>query len=162
MVTVSAEYCAFLEKAESTDRDRFTGVLTKLLPLIYLKASMLPEVDPDDDIELSEWVTEGHYDALRQSVSAIMGEEDDYLEVFVEDMKYSDTPVRKEISEDLADIYQALKNFVESYKSADNAIMGQAAAMCRDGFCSYWGQTLTNTLRALHAVRYRQTDWIGE
>ena len=35
-----------------------------------------------------------------------MGDKDDYLDVFVQDMVYSDQPIKKSISEDLADIYQ--------------------------------------------------------
>ena len=34
-----------------------------------------------------------------------MGDKDDYLDVFVQDMVYSDQPIKKSISEDLADIY---------------------------------------------------------
>ena len=83
-----------------------------------------------------------------------LGGNDDYLEVFVEDMKYSDTPVRKCISEDLADIYQALRNYVQSYRSGLDEVMTEALAVCTDGFRTYWGQTLANTLRAIHNVRY--------
>ena len=88
------------------------------------------------------------------SLQQKFGENDDYLEVFVEDMKYSDTPVRRCISEDLADIYQALKNFVHSYRSGLDEVMEEAVAVCSEGFRTYWGQTLTNTLRAVHNVRY--------
>jgi hypothetical protein len=69
-------------------------------------------------------------------------------------MNYSATPVRKCISEDLADIYQALKNFVQSYRSGLDEVMTEAVAVCAEGFRTYWGQTLTNTLRAIHNVRY--------
>ena len=41
-----------------------------------------------------------------------MGDKDDYLDVFVQDMVYSDQPIKKSISEDLADIYQDLKDFI--------------------------------------------------
>jgi len=89
-------------------------------------------------------------------LSALLADADDYLEVFVEEMKYSDTPVRKCISEDLSDIYQALKNFICSYRSGLDDIMREALAVCIEGFRTYWGQTLTNTLRAIHSVKYSQ------
>ena len=162
-VTVAAQYCQFLENVEGMQREEFIDTILKILPLLYVKALLLPEMEMiDEDDTLETCVTEETYSVMNAQLADIMGDRDDYLDVFVEDMKYSDTPVRREISEDLADIYQALKNFVESYKSADNASMGQAAAICRDGFCSYWGQTLANTLRALHAVRYSQADWFEE
>lgn len=152
-VTVAAEYCAFLEQAYDKQPSRVTDVLCKLLPLVYLKASMLSETEPEG-LYLEEVVTEPDYDAIRQMLSEKFGENDDYLEVFVEDMKYSDTPVRRCISEDMADIYQALKNFVHSYRSGLEEVMTEAVAVCAEGFRTYWGQTLTNTLRAVHNVRY--------
>ena len=152
-VTVAAEYCAFLEQVYDKEPSRVVDVLCKLLPLVYLKATMLSEAEPEG-LYLEEVVTEPDYDAIRQMLTEKFGENDDYLEVFVEDMKYSDTPVRRCISEDMADIYQALKNFVHSYRSGLDEVMDEAVAVCAEGFRTYWGQTLTNTLRAVHNVRY--------
>ena len=152
-VTVAAEYCAFLEQVYDKEPSRVVDVLSKLLPLVYLKASMISASEPEG-LYMEEAVTEPDYDAIRMSLQEKFGENDDYLEVFVEDMKYSDTPVRKCISEDLADIYQALKNFVNSYRSGLDEVMEEAVAVCTEGFRTYWGQTLTNTLRAIHNVRY--------
>lgn len=152
-VTVAAEYCAFLEQVYDKEPSRVADVLSKLLPLLYLKASMLDVPDPQG-LYIEEVVTEPEYEAIRMSLREKFGENDDYLEVFVEDMKYSDTPVRKCISEDLADIYQAVGNCVHSYRSGLEEIMTEAVAICSDGFRTYWGQTLANTLRAVHNVRY--------
>lgn len=152
-VTVAAEYCAFLEQIFDKEPRRVLDVLCKLLPLVYLKATMLPEAEPEG-LYLEESVTEADYEEIRTQMAQKLGEYDDYLEVFEEDMKYSDTPVRKCISEDLADIYQALRNFVQSYRSGLDEVMTEAVAVCAEGFRTYWGQTLANTLRAVHNVRY--------
>jgi len=153
LVTVAAEYCSFLEQAYDKEPARVLDVLSKLLPLIYLKASMVTCPEPEG-LYLEETVTEADYMEIRGLLAQKLGENDDYLEVFVEDMKYSDTPVRKCISEDLADIYQALRNFVQSYRSGLDEVMAEAVAVCVEGFRTYWGQTLVNTLRAIHYVRY--------
>ena len=52
------------------------------------------------------YVTEEIYEVLRINLASILAEKDDYLEVFLPDMAYSDEPIKKNISEDLADIYQ--------------------------------------------------------
>ena len=161
-VTVAAEYCAFIEQSGEKTQEEMIDVLPKLLSLLYLKVSMVPDTDMSQDVNLEEYVSENDYEAVRQSILTKLGGNDDYLEVFTEEMKYSDTPVRKCISEDLADLYQALKNFVESYKSGLNDIMTEAIAVCQDGFRSYWGQTLTNTLRAIHAIKYNQEDGLTD
>ena len=153
-LTVAAEYCAFLEQLYDKEPERVLDVLCKLLPLVYLKATMLPAVE-SEGLYMEESVTEADYDEIRAELAQKLGEYDDYLEVFVEDMKFSDTPVRKCISEDLADIYQALRNFVQSYRSGLDEVMTEAVAVCAEGFRTYWGQTLANTLRAVHNVRYQ-------
>ena len=151
-VTVAAEYCVFIGNSCEKERGEFVEVLSKLLPLLYLKASMLPDAE-QEGLYLEESVTEPEYDSVRSAVRALLADADDYLEVFVEDMKYSDTPVLKSISEDLADIYQALKNFIVSYRSGLEDVMNEALAVCAEGFRTYWGQTLANTLRAVHNIR---------
>lgn len=153
-VTVAAEYCTFLEQIELKERTQIVDVLPKLLPLLYLKAQMMPNVEPQLDIELEDWVTETQYNHLRAAIAAKLGADDDYLEVFVEEMRYSDTPLLQTISENLADIYQAVANFIHSYKSGLNSVMHQAVAQCKEQFQSYWGQLTVNSMRALHTVKY--------
>ena len=106
---------------------------------------------------LEEFVTEDSYEVLRITISELLAEKDSYLDVFVADMKYSDTPITKSISEDLADIYQDIKNFVSLFKLGINETMHDAIVECNEHFKQYWGQTLVNTLRALHDIRYKTT-----
>ena len=87
-----------------------------------------------------------------------MDGKDDYLDFCNEGVKFSDEPAVKTISEDLADIYQALKNFVETYRIGLEENMYEAVAEVRNAFVLYWGQTLTNAMRALHRVRYSPED----
>ena len=42
-VTVAAEFCGFLERTGEMKRRSFVDKALKLLPLLYLKASLLPE-----------------------------------------------------------------------------------------------------------------------
>lgn len=153
-VTVSAEFCAFLEQAESKSRRRFVDTALKLLPLLYLKASMLPPCEAEGMAEPEIIVTESDYDAIRSMVAGVLADRDDYLDVFLADMRYSDTPIRRNISEDLADIYQDIKNFVDVYRLGFDETMHDALAICEEHFASYWGQVLVNTMRALHEVKY--------
>ncbi|HJC96325.1 MAG TPA: DUF5063 domain-containing protein, partial [Candidatus Phocaeicola gallinarum] len=88
-VTVAAEMCGFLERASRLKRREFVDTSLKLLPLLYLKASLLPECEQIDEFPPETFVTEADYEQLRVSVSALMGDRDDYLEVFLDDMMYS-------------------------------------------------------------------------
>lgn len=157
-VTVAAEFCAYLERAESLRRKDFVDTILKILPLLYIKASMLPECEMMSDTEPETFVTEDDYEVLRYSLASLMADKDDYLEVFMQDMQYSDTPITRLISEDLADIYQDIKNFVSVFQLGFDETMHDSLALCRDNFALYWGQTLVNTMRALHSVKFNPSD----
>lgn len=154
-VTVAAEFCGFLERTGEMKRRPFIDKTLKLLSLLYLKASMLPGYAVRmDEFDPETFVTEGDYEQVRAGVAALLGEHDDYLDVFVEDMAYSDTPIHQTISENLADIYQPLKDFVCVYQLGFDQTMNDALVICREGFGEFWGQRLANALRALHDVKY--------
>jgi len=126
-----------------------------ILPLLYVKALLLPEMEViDDGEELETCVTEETYTLMNAQLADIMGDRDDYLDVFVEDMKYSDQPVTRYISEGLADIYQDIKDFIFVFRQGVNLNMHNALATCQENFRHYWGQKLVNTMRALHEVKF--------
>ena len=57
-VTVAAEFCAYIERANEHTRKEFIETLLKLLPLLYLKALMLPEEGRLNEDDLEDFVTE--------------------------------------------------------------------------------------------------------
>ena len=157
-VTVAAEFCEFVEQAEGSKRTNFVDTTLKLLPLLYLKASMLPPCETIGDEAPETFVTEETYEIVRMNLAGILADRDDYLDVFVSDMKYSDQPITRYISEDLADIYQDIKDFIFVFQLGLNETMNDSLAICQENFRLYWGQKLVNTLRALHEVKYSNTQ----
>lgn len=153
-VTVAVEYCIFLERFEGVTTEEFTDRLTKLLPLLYLKAQLVPEVQDLDLGDVEDAVTEEDYNFVLNRVTAVMGQYNDFLEVFVEDMQYSAEPIIAYVAENLADIYQDIRNFVAIYERGVDEHMNEALYVCMDHFKHLWGQTLVNVLRALHSVKY--------
>ena len=157
-VTVAAEYCGFIERSRGTDKQSFVDTALKILPLLYLKASLIPECECMGEDDLERFVTEDDYEYVRCSVADILGAQDDYLEVFLPDMAYSDTPIKKTISEDLADIYQDLKDFIGVFQLGLNVTMNDSLCVCKEHFAEFWGQRLVNTMRALHDVKYHASN----
>ena len=157
-VTVAAEYCSFIERSRGADKKSFVDTALKILPLLYLKASLIPECELIGEGDLEVFVTEDDYEYVRLAVAHVMGAQDDYLEVFHPDMAYSDTPIKKTISEDLADIYQDLKDFIGVFQLGMNVTMNDSLCVCKDHFAEFWGQRLVNTMRALHDVKYNTSD----
>lgn len=157
LVTVAVEFCAYVENAAEKDRKIFISTMQKLLPLLYLKGVLAPKYELTEECDadsLSSFVSMENYDIVRNNVAFVMGEYDSFLDVFVEDMKYSDTPILSSVSENIADIYQDLKNFVCAYKDGTEEMGYDAIVMCKSNFENYWGQRLVNVLRALHEINY--------
>lgn len=159
-VTVALEFCTFVETAGEKELFDFMDKAVKLLPLLYLKATLLPEVEPDEDDEPELTVTEDMYESVRNRIAELLGEKDSYLETFHPDMQYSDTPIAAFISENLADVYQDVGNFVSLFRQGNEEVMLQSIALCRTNFQEFWGQQLLNALKALHAARYSDDEII--
>ena len=153
-VTVAAETCLFLEHTSEFAKTDFVQKIVKILPLLYLNASLLdiPESVFDDVPE--RFVNEEDYQFVREQVEQLLGADDSYLEVFHPDMALSDTPIAAFVSENMADVYQELKDFVANYQLGDIDIMNDALAACLTAFGEHWGQKLLNGLRAMHALRF--------
>jgi hypothetical protein len=159
-VTVVAETCLFLENASEGGRDEFIDKSVKILPLLYLKTSLLKVPEPVFGDGAERFVTEDDYLFVKEQMEQLLGADDTYLEVFHPDMALSDTPIAAFISENMADIYQELKDFAANYQTADTDVMNDALVVCLEAFAEHWGQKLLNALRALHALRY--SDSFGE
>lgn len=151
-VTVAAQVCLFMEHAEEHERADFIDKILCLLPLLYLKARLLRRPEQQMDGYPQQFVTEEDYSSIRESVAGLLGSDDAYLEVYLEDMRYSDEPITAYISEDLADIYQELKDLAFNYQTADERVMNDALLACLEAFEQHWGQKVVNVLRPLHAL----------
>ena len=162
-VKVSTAYCRFLEQLSPNARGReeFCRTMCSLLPWLYAKAVEMSEV-PETGGWNSPFVTEGDYNDVLNRVAGVLGEWDDFLDVFVDDFKYSDTPVHCTISENLADTYQTLRELVETYRQGYEESMAVALRETLEDFPTGWGRKLLGALRAIHDVKSADTSFEEE
>lgn len=151
-VTVAVQLCLYLEQVGEQERADFIEKMLCLLPLLYLKARLLPKSTEEMDGYPERFVTEYEYENMRQAIAQKLGSDDAYLEVFVEDMRYSDEPITAFISENIADIYQEVKDLACNYQTREEAVMNDALVSCLEAFEQHWGQKLLNVLRPLHTL----------
>lgn len=154
---VALEYCVFVEKIKESDKETFVDNMTKVLPLLYLKVSVIPSIEEYYESDLEVRVTESMYGEVQDNIAQLLGNDDLYLETFHPDIKLSDSPVAVKLSEDLADIYQDLGNFIAVFKNGQKETMNDSLILCIDNFKRFWGQRLVNALRALHYIKYTTT-----
>lgn len=150
-LTVAIEFCKFIEQC-SLHRNDFLDKISKLLPLMYLKASMAETGDPVYESEPEKFVDEYAYNEVKENIANILGNKDQYLTATHPDIALSDTVIAASISEDLADVYQSAKDFVESAKIGDENLLNDALIVCINDFKAYWGSRLLSAELAIHQI----------
>lgn len=158
LTALCAEYCSALENSGEFDKADFVNVLLGYLPRIYFE---FHDIEAEENTSLDEWgiglanhLDEMQYETVRMQLAAVFGEDDTYLETFEKNMQYSDTPIATTISENLADIYQSLFDFVTEVRESEGENLEEAFRVCKDNFKEYWSLTLCNVMRALNAIQY--------
>jgi len=153
-VAVANEFCKYTEHASELKGDELLKILQRILPLMYLKASLLPELEPFFEDSNEKFVTESDWIRINETLKEKFGTADDYFEVFDDKIKETDGPVVSRISENMADIYQDMKDFLLLYQTGTREVMNDAVWECRMNFESFWGQKLVNSMRAIHKFIY--------
>ena len=158
-VTVANEYCSMVEQVSKSSADENLRKLQKMLPLLYLKATLLPTTEQLLEDELEKYVTELDYNLLHQKWLQLLNENDNFYEVFDPGIQFGQEKVTASVSENLMDIYQDLKNFLILYSLGNEEVMNDALYECVLHFEEFWGQQLVNVLRAVHMLVFSGIDF---
>ena len=153
-VAIANEYCKYAEHAGELKGDEMLKILQRLLPLMYLKASLLPPLEPFFEDGNEKFVTESDWHRIHNSFKEKFGTANDYLDIFDDKFNESEIPVPSSLAENMADIYQDMKNFLLLYQTGTQEVMNDAVWECRMNFENIWGQKLVNAMRAIHKFIY--------
>ena len=153
-VAVANEFCKYVEHASELKGDELLKILQRIMPLMYLKASLLPQLEPFFEDGNEKFVKEADWAIISDTLKEKFGTADDYLEVFDDKIKETEGPVVSSMSENMADIYQDMKDFLLLYQTGTAEVMNDAVWECRMNFESFWGQKLVNSMRAIHKFIY--------
>jgi Domain of unknown function (DUF5063) len=153
-VAAANEFCKYQEHASEIKGEEMLKILQRILPFLYLKASLLPDLEPFFEDGNEKFVTESDWLRIHDTLREKFGTANDYLEVFDEKINDTEGPVVANLAENMADIYQDLKDFILLYQTGTEEVMNDAVWQCKLNFENYWGQKLTNSLRAIHKFIY--------
>lgn len=153
-VAAANEFCKYAEHASGLKGEELLKILQRLLPFLYLNASLIPSLDPFFEDGNEKFVNESDWFKVHDVLRDKFGTANDFLEVFDEKINESDGPVVSSLAENMADIYQDLKDFLLLYQTGTPEVMNDALWECRMNFENFWGQKLTNSLRAIHRFIY--------
>jgi hypothetical protein len=151
-------YCSWLEESDQMEPVDFIRSALGMLSRVYhhLVSMELPEPVMESGNE--KFVTEQDWSAVFQKVLHLLGRHNDYLRIAEEDEFDRSELVTHHVSEDLADIYQDLKDFTLQYRQGIEEIMNDAVWEVMDNFENYWGSKLLHALQALNALYVNKID----
>ena len=151
---VAHEYCVFAERTETMERAGIYELFTKLGALLYLKGALLPEVTVDNPEANERFVTEEEWEAVFNLFRGRLAEEDEFWHIDLENGRPDET-VKASLSENFADIYQDLKDFLLLYQKTSRDAKQNAVFECRKLFISRWGTKILVSIRYIHYLQFR-------
>jgi len=158
MLTVANDFCSFLEKAGDSGREKLLIYLQRVLPLIYIKASLLPEVEVEDEDAIEHYVTEAEWEEMFNTLRSGFGEDDLFYFIDLHEQSHQDA-VRGSLAESITDLYQDLKDFVLLYQKPLTAFRQNAVMECKRLFANRYGYRIVNAHAAIHYLLYKgETD----
>ena len=133
-VTAAAQTCLLMERAAELERDEWIEQMLRLLPMLYLRTRLLEDAGTLLDDEPQRFVTEEDYNYTLFGIRNLLGDDDAYLDVFVDRGIYTDEVCTAYISEGMADIYQELKDMAAAFRLGEEPLMNDAVIACRNGW----------------------------
>jgi hypothetical protein len=157
-VTASNSYCHFLEQSAGEDGKPFITNLVQILPQVYATFVKLGENEPVNDPAIEPAVTEQEWALIYHQVANTLGPYNETLRPAEEEEFDRSELVRHTVSEDLADLYQELKDFTRAYSRGLEDVMNDAAWELRERFSEHWGKKLLRSLASLHELYVTGVD----
>ena len=157
-LTVAKEFVSFLENARQMNKRNFIDHSVKILPFLYLKASILHEINEFDDDFSEKFVVEEEWDFIMRTTSSILEGDDDYVQLDDIGFTSSMDSLSVTLSEIFADLYQEIADLVGAYKTTNDGVILAALANCQSNFKEYWGIRLLSLLKRLHEIKYCAND----
>lgn len=151
--TVATEFCIFTESAAKYEIRDMMQYYQKILPLLYLKGSMLNADEPEDNYAAEKYVTETEWEAVFRIFREKLGKSDEYL-VKGQSETGEDVLVNASFAENIADIYQDMKDFTLLYGKTSYDSKTSAVFLCSELFKSRWGLIIPDALKHLHELLY--------
>jgi len=157
-VSISNKFCLFLEQLKGEDGKAFIELSVKLLSDVYSGILTIGVTEPVFESEGEATVSEEDWSQVYKRISLLLGPYNDILRQ-AEDEEFDRSElVTHTISEDLADVYQDLRDFTSIYSRGIEELMNDAAWELREHFAEHWGKKLLRSLMALHELYIQGTD----
>ncbi len=157
-ITISKEFCNLCDTAEEIGKRDFIFTAQKIMPLLYIKASLIPNLENISEEGTGKFVTEEDWNSIKNIIAEKLGSHEAFVDVLEPISQYSDDTISVSISEIFADIYQDLMDFLTTYRISSENQMTEALWECKQNYEQYWGPRLLVGVSALHNMLFGEDN----
>lgn len=147
---------------EITDRTAFIDELLAVMPSMYSAFTVIPSNNPIFDGDNEKFVTEEEWSRVFQNIAGIMGSQNEYLDVPEEEEYDRLELISRSLAEDITDVYQDIKDFLDLFRNGNEEVMNDALWECRQNFQNYWGTKLLRASCQLHKISVMDNDLLDQ
>jgi len=146
MLTIANEFCHLTEQIEHYEKEQIIPVYQKVCALLYLKGCMLPKFKTEQTDAIERFVTEEQWEIIHQAIKKKFDTQDTFNYLDDDEIK------KTEISEQITDIYQDMKDFLLLYKKNLSASQEAAISEVIRLFKSRWGMKCIILNKVFHEI----------
>ena len=160
MATVANEFCYFFDTAEKKEKQEILDFIQRIMPLLYLKGSLLPNINPQYSEANERFVTEEQWEKLFTMLREKFGKDDEF---WIIDPQYVNEtePLKASLSENIADIYQDMKDFIMLMQKNNLPARENAISECKLLMANHWGYRIGNIFTQVHHLLYFNEEIIS-
>jgi hypothetical protein len=151
MITVANDFCVFTESVKDKDAAAILSYYQKVLPLLHIKGSLLPDIEVSDESANVKYVSEEHWQEVFTALELKFGKDDKYW--FPD---HNNDLIKDSLADNLADIYQDMKDFVVLFQDARLASKENAVADLKALFATHWGLRTTKAAYKIHLTLFNK------
>ncbi len=155
-VRLAKDYCTLMESETEPEQNIFVQFSLYSLSGIYSSMIKIPQLEPVFDEGSEKFVSEADWSEVYRKIAACMEGNNDFLDIPAENEFDRSELITRKVSEDMADIYQDLRDFLEIYRNSPEDVMNDALWECQNNFSGSWGTKALRVTSALHKI------YIGE
>ena len=156
-VAIAQEFCNYLDGCEANSTKGILEFMHRILPLLYLKGSFLPDLVVEYPEANERFVTQEQWENIFTMLRDKFGHDDEYW-VINPELLNENEPVKASLAENIADIYQDMKDFVLLFKKNTHASRQNATHECKYLFKTHWGIRVGNLIPKIHYFLYDSTE----
>ncbi len=155
-LAVAQKYCLFIEEIDKYGKQEILDYLHKALPLLYVRGSVLPQIEPGDFTASERYVTEEQWQDVFNVLREKFGEDDEFW--FIENDNPLHDLVKGSLADKLTDVYQDMKDFTILYQKPLRDAKKAAVWEINELFKKHWGFRVVNVMKVLHYYLYSESE----